>query len=94
MIASGQIRLGMTRDELHAVLGEPDDVGLTSNRYPVPCDWKYGDVEFIYPPAKSARHAQTHGLQMIYVDEGEGWEAVYLLTASGGPPPAPGGFLS
>lgn len=40
------LRLGMTRDELKAVLGEPDDVGGTSRRWRTPAIYKYADLEF------------------------------------------------
>ena len=40
------VRLGMTRDDLRAILGEPDDVGGTSRKYPNPAIWKYGELEF------------------------------------------------
>jgi hypothetical protein len=71
----------MTRGELRAVLGEPDDVGVTSRKYPVPCDWKYGDVEFVFPPARNRREADAHGLLYVYVDTGvEGVEEpIFLL---------------
>lgn len=40
------LRLGMSHDELKAVLGQPDDVGGTSRRWRTPAIYKYGDVEF------------------------------------------------
>ena len=40
------IRMDMTREEVRAVLGEPDDVGGTSRKHRTPAIWKYGDVEF------------------------------------------------
>jgi hypothetical protein len=40
------VRLGMTRDELKAILGEPDNVGGTTRKHPTPAIWKYNDVEF------------------------------------------------
>lgn len=40
------LRLGMSRAELKAVLGEPDDVGGTSRRWRTPAIFKYADVEF------------------------------------------------
>ena len=36
----------MSRDELKAVLGQPDDVSTTSRRWHTPAIYKYGDVEF------------------------------------------------
>ena len=40
------LRLGMTRAELKAVIGEPDDVGGTSRRWRTPAIFRYADVEF------------------------------------------------
>ena len=34
------------RDELHRILGEPDAVGGTTRKHPVPLIWNYGGVEF------------------------------------------------
>jgi hypothetical protein len=39
------VRLGMTRDEVVAVIGEPDAKGGTSRKYPTPSIYKYGDIE-------------------------------------------------
>jgi hypothetical protein len=64
--------MGMTRAELRALLGEPDDVGCISRKYKVPSIWKYGDVEFAFPPAKSALEAESGGLWLVYVDSFEG----------------------
>lgn len=44
------LRLGMSRDELKAVLGEPDDVGGTSRKWRTPAIFKYADVEFHFGP--------------------------------------------
>ncbi len=40
------VRLGMTRDELKALLGEPDAVGGTSRKHRTPSIWKYDELEF------------------------------------------------
>ena len=40
------IRLGITRDELKAILGEPDDLGGTSRKQVTPLIWKYDELEF------------------------------------------------
>jgi hypothetical protein len=58
------------------MLGEPDDVGGTSRKYKHPAIWKYGDVEFHWPSARSANQAEEAGLSLVMVD---GWE--------GGPDP-------
>jgi hypothetical protein len=72
LVKAGQIRDGMTRAELRALLGGPDDVGCTSWKYKVPSIWKYGEVEFAFPAAKSEREAVSHGLWLVYVDSFEG----------------------
>ena len=40
------VRLGMTRAELKAILGEPDDVGGTTRKQVTPLIWKYDELEF------------------------------------------------
>jgi hypothetical protein len=45
----------MTRDELKAILGEPDDVGGTSRRYPKPAIWKYDELEFHFEQEPDGR---------------------------------------
>jgi hypothetical protein len=72
LVRAGQIREGMTRAELRALLGDPDDVGCTSRKYKEPSIWKYGEVEFAFPAARSAREAEAHGLWLVYVDSFEG----------------------
>jgi len=80
LIQAGRIRMGMTRAELRALLGEPEDVGCTSRKDKVPSVWKYGEVEFAFPPAKSAREADSHGLYLVYVDEGHQRPFIELLA--------------
>ena len=72
LVKAGQIRRGMTRAELRTLLGEPDDIGGTSRKYKVPSIWKYGDVEFAFPMAKSPHQTESHGLHSVYVDSYEG----------------------
>ena len=45
------IKIGMTRDEVKVILGEPHQISIGSRKYPRPCVWKYEDVEiwFAYP---------------------------------------------
>ena len=40
------VRLGMSRDDLRMLFGDPDDTGGTSRKHPTPAIWKYGDLEF------------------------------------------------
>ena len=82
LVAAGDIRLGMTRNQVRAVLGEPDDVGGTSRKYKIPCCWKYGDVEFFWPPARSATNAEQDSLELVMVDGLEGGPDPVILLQS------------
>ena len=81
LIDRGRIRLGMTRQELEAVLGVPDYAGGTTRKYRIPSIWKYGDVEFVFPAARSLLNSEAQGLVYVYVDTGvEGVEEpIFLL---------------
>ena len=59
----GPIKLGMSRDEVIAVLGEPDAVAINSRRRHrlKPGFIKYGDIEFYFTD-------ETDQLHMIYAD--------------------------
>lgn len=45
------LRLGHRRDEVKAVLGEPDAVGGTSHKQSAAAIWRYGEVEFHFGPS-------------------------------------------
>jgi hypothetical protein len=45
LIATEKLRAGMRRDEVIALLGEPDDVGGFSPRSKLPGIYKYGVIE-------------------------------------------------
>jgi hypothetical protein len=47
------VRVGMTRDEVVAVFGEPDDMGVTSRKYKTPSVYLYGRIEFYFESRKS-----------------------------------------
>ena len=80
LITQGRIRIGMTRAELHALLGKPDEEGGTSRKYRTPCIYKYGDVQFIFPISKSVHESEAEGLQYVYVDDfGEVEAPLFLL---------------
>lgn len=49
------LRLGMTRDQLKAVLGEPDAVGGESRKYPEPAIWKYDELEFHFEQGQNGK---------------------------------------
>jgi hypothetical protein len=42
--------LGKSRLEVVTILGEPDDKGGTSRKYPTPSIYKYGDIEVHFGP--------------------------------------------
>jgi hypothetical protein len=69
LIGNGQIRLGMTRSELHGVLGPPDEEGGTSRKYKISSICKYGDVQFVFPIARTAAESDGQGLMYVYVDD-------------------------
>jgi hypothetical protein len=69
LIASGQLRVGMIRSELLDILGPPDATGGASRKYREDCIYKYGDVQFVFPTAASARDTELHGLLYAYVDD-------------------------
>jgi hypothetical protein len=57
----GPVRLGMTREQLRQILGDPAATGGTSRKYRVPSILKYGDLEFLFEP-------NGHSLRTIYMD--------------------------
>jgi len=59
----GPIRLGCTREELRGVLGEPDDRGGTSRKYPEPVIWRYGKLEFHFDDREGGG-----GLALIFLE--------------------------
>jgi len=59
------LALGMTRAELKAALGEPDDVGGTSRRWRTPAIYRYADVEFHFDQGPQGT------LALIYQERGD-----------------------
>ena len=57
----GPVRLGMKREEIRELLGEPDDTGGTSRKHRIPQIWKYGEVELHF--------ALSGELSLIYWDD-------------------------
>lgn len=47
------VNKGMTRKEVIAVLGPPDDTGGTSRKYKTPSIYVYGDIELIFGDSPS-----------------------------------------
>jgi hypothetical protein len=61
----GPIRLGMSRERVRAIFGEPDDVGGTSRKRRPSAIWVYGGVEFHFDLA-------IDELFLIYRDTADG----------------------
>lgn len=57
-IATSEIVSRMSRDELMALLGPPDDTGGTSGKYRAPSIYKWGTFEFHFTSAKNPRDSQ------------------------------------
>jgi hypothetical protein len=80
LIGNGRIRLGMTRAELHDLLGPPNEEGGASRKYTRPSIYKYGEVQFVFPGARSVQESESQGLLYVYVDDVDGVdEPVFLL---------------
>jgi hypothetical protein len=60
----GKLRIGMTREEVVAVLGKPDDISVLSRRDRPPGIYKYGEIELYFEPGNSGR------LYMAYTEVG------------------------
>ena len=48
-----KVRIGMTREEVVAVLGKPDDVSVLSRRDSPPAIYKYGEIELYFEPGNA-----------------------------------------
>lgn len=53
--AIGKLRLGLTVDEVRALLGTPDDVCGTSHRHPRPTIYVYGSIELFFTQSRPTR---------------------------------------
>lgn len=60
------LRLGMSRDELRDVLGDPHETGGTSRKHKRPLIWWYAGIEFHFG------HPPEDGLRLIYSDNEDG----------------------
>jgi len=67
-----KLRVGMSRQEVLAVLGSPDDVGGTSRKYREPSIFKYGEIELHFERGKDGR------LLRAYTEDGQGVGTVLL----------------
>jgi hypothetical protein len=59
------VRLGMSRDALRRLFGEPDDTSTGSRKHPSPAIWKYSNLEFHFGPRAD------DFLSLIYLEQDE-----------------------
>lgn len=71
------VRLGMTRDELVELFGEPTDTAKCSRNALRPEILKYDNVEFHFGPK------QEDGLNLIYSDTDDGVVTLSISECSG-----------
>jgi hypothetical protein len=65
MIDLSLLRADLSREDVIQLLGQPDDIGGTSRKYPTPRIYKYGDIELHFTPYKNGRlvfamNSQSH----------------------------------
>ena len=70
-----QIQIGMTRGEVVAILGQPDDVGVTTRKYKTPSIYKYGEIELHFESWKAgtlwmAYQEDEHGNGIVLLGPG------------------------
>lgn len=71
-----RVRLGMSRDEVVSVFGEPDLNGYPSRKYRTPAVFRYGTVEFLFEPWRSG------GLVLVQVVDEFGSRVKSLIPTS------------
>jgi hypothetical protein len=74
----GEVRLGITRDDLRSWFGEPDDTARGFRRRPLMGIWRYGIVEFHF--------SDTGGLFLVYSEQPDLVPRVILSEAAGETP--------
>jgi hypothetical protein len=55
-----RVHIGMSRDEVIALFGEPDLRGATSRKYRTPSVFRYGNIEFCFQMWKSGGLLSVH----------------------------------
>lgn len=61
----GQLRIGMTRQQVVTVLGKPDDVSVLTRKERQPSIYKYGEIELHFEPGDAG------GLFLVYTEAKE-----------------------
>lgn len=72
MKVTDKIRVGMTREEVVSILGEPDAEARTTRKYRRPLIYKYGDMEIHFD-----RHVVTNFFSQVKVMNAE--DAIKML---------------
>ena len=67
-----RVRISMTREEVIAKLGTPNDMGRTSRKYQTPSIYKYGLIQLHFEPWSTGK------LWMVYTEDGHGNGQVLL----------------
>ena len=67
-----KLRIGMTREDVVRILGQPDDTGRTSCLYETPSIYKYRDIELHFTPGRNGL------LWMVYKEDDAGNGVVLL----------------
>jgi hypothetical protein len=67
-----KVRIGMTREEVKTVLGEPHDWDTGSRKHPRPSTYKYGEVELPFGSDEG------DGLWLVYMEDEGGNQRVLL----------------
>lgn len=67
-----EIGIGITREEVVAVAGNPDDTGGVSRKYRTPSIYKYGAIELHFEKSKEGK------LTMAYTEGDDGTGIVLL----------------
>jgi hypothetical protein len=70
----GELRPGLTPEEVRHLMGEPEDTGGTSRRYRRPSIWLYGDVELHFRPEP------PHACGMLFIEPHFGRHRLRLPT--------------
>jgi hypothetical protein len=71
-IRQGQLRLGLTKADVRAVLGPPHRWGNTSRKYREPCIWAYGAIELWFERRPGRTPWPGPRLTGVYTENAEG----------------------
>ena len=66
-----KIYVGMQIADLIEILGQPHEIGGESRKYKMPSIFKYGEVQFVFSPARSKSEIVQQELLYIFIDSCE-----------------------